>query len=72
MNTFQVGQRVKFIGRQDKDLPSIETGNLGTIWSVGVGKSWIWVTFDTHERPIAVHHHEVEIIGGSHGFESYS
>lgn len=48
MNNFQVGQRVQYIGKLDENLPKLKQDHLGTIWSVGVGKSWIWVTFDTH------------------------
>jgi hypothetical protein len=62
MKHFKVGQRVKFVGEFDEDLPVMKVGMLGTIWSTGVGKSWIWVTFDTIERPVAVHHDEVEIV----------
>jgi hypothetical protein len=62
MNTFNVGQRVKYIGKKDDELPNLKPEHMGTIWSVGVGKSWIWVVFDTHERPVAVHHNEVELL----------
>jgi hypothetical protein len=62
MNLFRVGQRVKYVGKQDPELPNLNPGHLGSIWSAGVGKSWIWVVFDTHERPVAVHHNEVEIM----------
>lgn len=62
MNRYNVGDRVRFIGQEDKDLPKLQQGHIGTIWSVGVGKSWVWVVFDTLERPIAVHHNEIEIL----------
>jgi hypothetical protein len=62
MTQFQVGQRVKYIGDENKDFPVLQKGHFGSIWSVGVGKSWIWATFDGVDRPVAVHHKEVTLL----------
>lgn len=60
---FEINQRVEYTAdtSNDKSVP-VTQGAKGTVWSVGVGKSWIWVMFDDIDRPVAVRLTEVDVI----------
>jgi hypothetical protein len=62
LRKFVKDQRVRFVGKPDEALPNLSIGDEGTVWSHGVGKTWVWVVFDSHERPLAVHRNEVEFM----------